>query len=190
MTAIRAGGAKGIHSRLIETDDATDSLQVVDYAHHEIHAGSHFFFEDFAELANAGVYSIEFLTPDTTKWAHMLFSVKTDLATLIELYEGSDEASGGSAVSPVNNNRNSDTVSGMTIKTGVTPTSAVGGTRLLHRHVGSGTNPSQATAGEAERDSEIILKQNTRYLFMFTSEGADNNVDWRFSWYEHTNRNA
>lgn len=42
MTSIITGAAKGINSIKIETDDVTDSLQTVDYAHHEVHSGSHF----------------------------------------------------------------------------------------------------------------------------------------------------
>jgi len=159
-------------------------MNTLDYAHWEIHSGSHYFYENYVELGNGGIQSIEITTPDTTKWAHLLFSVHSDLTAIIELLEGPAAGTGGSEVTPVNNNRNSSNTSGLTVKTGVT--AGAGGTSLMKRHIGSGTNPSSARPGEASRDSEILLKQNTIYLLKITSGAASNNVDYRLSWYEHT----
>lgn len=169
-----------------QLDAITLALLTINYEHHEIHGGSHYFYENFATVESGVTYSVEILTPDTAKWLHMEFIVKTDAGCVIELVEGAAASTGGTVVTAINNNRNSSNVSGAIIKSGVTP--GAGGTSLLKRHIGSGSNPIQASPGEGQRSNEIILKQNTRYILKMTSEAAGNQVDWRLSWYEHTNK--
>ena len=58
-----------------ETDEAridlsTNSLQIVDYPHHEIHGGSHFYLEGYATLGVAGTLFVKLVTPDLGKWSH------------------------------------------------------------------------------------------------------------------------
>ena len=40
--------------RVPRIDPSTNSLQVIDYEHHEVHAGSHYFYADGVTLASAG----------------------------------------------------------------------------------------------------------------------------------------
>lgn len=51
-------------------DKGTHSLMTVDYEHHEIHAGSHYFYSDSVELGSAATQVYMFTTPNTTKWSY------------------------------------------------------------------------------------------------------------------------
>lgn len=290
-----------------EEDPYNPRMNSLDYPHWEIHEGNHYFYENVAALGSAEVKLLEITVPDSLKWPHFLFSVSSDLKATIELFEGVSNGTGGSTLTPVNNNRNSSNTSGLVIKTGASvatdvaaqgtltvdtqPTvgdtmtigasvytfttdgtaaaegeidvgedladaktlivAAINGTdgnntanasvtaaafssddcvltaaatgeagnlivttetftaetnvfdagtlgtttagtsagvSIMKRQSGTGTNPSQAFPGEAERESEIILKQDTTYLLKITSGAAGNNVDYRLSWYEHTGK--
>ena len=47
---------------------------------------------------------------------------------------------------------------------------------------------SKSVGGTSSREDELILKQNTTYCRSFTSTVASNLVNFKASWYEHTNR--
>ena len=62
--------------RELRMDLSTHSLQVVDYAHHEIHSGSSFHVSYSEVTANSDndVSAIMLKTSNTTKWIHMVVS--------------------------------------------------------------------------------------------------------------------
>jgi len=165
-------------------DSATDSFQTIDYAHHEIHAGSHFLYTDAVELDSAGTQDYLITTPNTTKWAHMLFSMEGSAITQWQLYESSDR-SGTTQQTIGNSDRNSSTASTLTIHKGTSGGTTDGS--LIHLYKG-GSSTNQSRSGSSTRnDEEIILKQNAKYILRVTS-GTDNNLtNLRLSWYEHTN---
>ena len=45
----------------------------------------------------------------------------------------------------------------------------------------------ETIGGGSSRDDELLLKRNTTYLRSFTSSAAANIVQFKASWYEHTN---
>lgn len=57
----------------IRIDSVTNTLQTIDYSHHEVHAGSHFMYTDSVTLGNGGTQDYMIVTPNTMKWAHMTF---------------------------------------------------------------------------------------------------------------------
>jgi len=82
-----------------ETDDVridavTNSLQVVDYAHHEVHSGSKFFIEGYAELGVSATLFVKLVTPNTGKWGHFLWDIGSSgiLTTTLD-----EDATGGMA---------------------------------------------------------------------------------------------
>jgi len=169
-------------------DSATGAVEVIDYAHHEVHSGSHFSFSAYNDnLDTAGEWDFIVTTPDTTKWAHMIGSITGALQTLFEIYEDTTHTT-DAAQSVFNNNRNSATSAGVTIHT--SNDDASDGTRIFVTSFGvdTGGGANKVTGGGSTRgDSEFILKQNTKYLFRTTSNSDDNNVNLILSWYEHTN---
>jgi hypothetical protein len=168
-------------------DLTTGAFATIAYEHHEIHSGSHFFISGFEELDNAVSINFGITTPNTTKWLHMTFEVSGTSQTEFYVYEGST-ISGGTAVTPVNNNFNSDTISGATVVKN--PTVSANGTLKFSTSRGlAGATPSKAdTAGFFTRSRELVLKQNTTYVFRITSRQDDNIVSYIGEWYEHTNR--
>lgn len=172
-------------------DSATNTLQIIDYEHHEIHSGSHFFIEEVGELAINTVYDIQFTTPDTTKWSHLTFKLDCESETEWYIYEGASVITAGTTVNPVNNNRNSSTVSVNTVAMisngSVTDANAdtdVSGATLLGRGIiGSG----KGNLGNDTRANEIILKQNTTYCLRAVAVAAGY-IDFNITWYEHTNK--
>ena len=116
----------------------------------------------------------------------MIFEFQGTQQTTMEIFEGA-AVGVGSAVTARNNNRNSDNTTALTmLQTGGAVSTA--GTSIYSQSVGVAGNVNRARMGLAERDNEIILKQNTTYRFVFTSAGNDNLLSYCGEWYEHTTR--
>lgn len=179
----------------LRLDRSTNTIQTIDYAHHEIHAGTHFFLADYSTIGS-GIGSSIFLgvtTPNTSKWAHLLGWINGMLITEITFYEGAT-ISGGTAVTALNSNRNSSIASDLLLYSqpvisGASPTS---GTTIYRSKFGLSTGGGATTVsmgGGVSRDDEIILRSGTSYLFQITSATPGNTIDYEFVWYEHTNIN-
>ena len=194
MTILRNVNIRGFRSsdstwQNLRLDKATNSIQTVDYEHHEIHAGSHFIVADVVDLAINEVYDLQLTTPNTTKWSHLTFEVDAESETAWYIYEGATISTAGTGITPINNNRNSATTSGNTLA-GILNTSlvnanadtAVAGATLLERGIiGTG----KGSGGSDARNRELILKQNTIYCFRAVANAAGY-IDFVMSWYEHT----
>jgi len=168
----------------IRLDRGTNTLQTIDYAHHEIHAGSHFFYTDSVELASAATQVYLITTPNTTKWPHLLFFFDGSAITQWQFYEGADR-NGTTAQTVYNNDRNSLTAATTTVHKDVSGGTTDGS--LIYQYK-SGAAQGQARSGsDVGNSEEIILKQNTKYLLRVTSGTAANLTNVRLEWYEHTN---
>jgi hypothetical protein len=180
VTIYRADGTEGL------LDNASGALVGIDYAHHKIHIGDHFFIANYAALSTGNTIIFGVTTPNTTKWAHMSWDIHGTNETLFQVYEAAT-FTGGTPVTCQNNNRNSNTLSGLTVVT--TPTITVAGNLIEAVLLGADlVSPSRADfVGAANRERELILKQNTQYVFIFTSNGYDINLSYLAYWYEHTN---
>lgn len=167
-------------------DVSTHALTVMDYEHHEIHGGSHYFLADYVTLGDGDVADFCVKTPDSPKWAHLLFGVQTTGEVEINVYEGVTNSGGGATITPMNNNRNSDNTSGLLIKSNCSITAL--GTKISGQILGVAGTPVTTGGGNTKREDELILKRNTDYLIRMESGSATNNVSYRASWYEHTNK--
>jgi hypothetical protein len=107
--------------------------------------------------------------------------------TQVRIYEASDRT-GTTAQTILNHDRNSANTSGLTIHKSAS-SGTTDGTLIWQRKSGSATAQARS-AGEAEHGMEIILKQNTKYIFKVTSGTNANLTNVLFDWYEHTNRTA
>lgn len=162
-------------------DGLTASLKIVNHAHFEIHSGNHFNVCDFVEgLALNALVEFIITTPDTAKWGHFRFNFASILGVKLDIYKDPVTIVGGTSITPLNNNQNSVTASGLAVLKD--PTSIAGDGTKITGHL-AGAN---RTGGSTDREDEIILKQNTLYLFRFTSLAASNTLDWCFKWYEET----
>ena len=173
-------------------DKSTETLQTIDYEHHEIHSGSHFFVCGYSDLAINNVFQLTFVTPNTTAWSHFIWKLDTESETLWEIYEGATITTPlTSAITPLNNNRNSDKISGNTLRSelhtnlvGADASVDVSGATLLC----AGISGAGKTGGNDNREQEVILKQNTIYSIRATANAAGF-VDFLMEWYEHIDKN-
>jgi len=105
-----------------------------------------------------------------------------------DILEDVSSFAGGAAFTVLNFNRNSSKTSGMTVTTGhtgsdlITPT---GGSEIWNETLGT-----RGAQSSRENASELILKQNSKYLFRITNGATANNVSILLTWYEHTNKEA
>ena len=182
----------GTNWRNVRSDSSTRSLQVIDYAHHEIHGGSSYEHSENYDISANNVRDIQITTPNTTKWAHFFFSIETESETDCYFYEDITITTPGTAVTPVNHNRNSDNTSGLTMKyidnttigNANADTSASAATTLTHFVAGGGKD-----SGGHDHAHEFILKQNEDYMIRFIGSSAGN-ISYHLYWYEHTDKDA
>jgi len=172
--------------RIVKLDANTEVQMFVDYAHHEVHAGSHYYIKNWYDIAGSGTVK-EFIltTPDSTKEVHLLTAFNTEAEFTLSAFEGVTTSDDGDAITPINNNRNSSKTS--VLSTFEDPTVTNDGDAIWTIKMGSGGNKS---TGERRGDAEIILKQNTKYLFRITKNATGTDwVDINLKWYEHTPKN-
>lgn len=168
-------------------DPATHVLQIIDNAHHEIHSGDHYYINGFLELADTETHYVKLVTPDSAVWTHFRFQIKSTGICTTYFDEGATGGmAGGSGVTPINNNRNSANTSGIVITSGVTIATSYD--KRLENDKWGADGFKQTIGGGGGREDELILKQNTTYLRTFISGAAANIVQFRASWYEHTDK--
>jgi hypothetical protein len=173
---------------LIQQDAATHAIMTVDYEHHEVHSGSHYTFTMDSTVGDSDTLGFLIVTPNTTKWAHMVIEVDGALDTRFDLFESSTHTTGGERTA-YNNNRNSANTNTTTIHNWTRGVSD--GTNIFRSHFGidSGVGAGRVTGGGGTRGAtEWILKQNTKYFAAIISATAANVVSLKFTWYEHTDK--
>jgi len=254
----RLYGYNGTSWRNARLDRVTRSLQFVDCFHHEIHEGSHFFLEGYAELGAAGTFYVKLVTPDDSKWGHFIWEIGSIgiLTTTLD-EDATGGMAGGSRATIHANNRNTNCWTGShtggngeaTVLTDSTQSWDVGGligmqvfnstdgssgiitdndgTTVTVAALAGGTDNdwdtndvyeinqsqfvitsnvaiatsytqrvsnvkfgSRSSGGNVSRVDELILKQDTTYLRSFTSGSASNIINFKASWYEHTDKDA
>jgi hypothetical protein len=236
-------------------DASTNSFQTVEYEHHEVHSGSHFHVDGYAELGLNAEMWIKLIIPDNTAWGHFLWEINSN--GILETYIDEDATGGmvGVGVSPARaNNRNvncwtgidtgagsatvlTDSTQAWTVDalidmqvfnttdgssgiitdndaTTVTVTALTNGTAnawanadryeinksrmIIIPDVTACTGYTQrlenikfgskSSGGSHSRGDESIMKQNTVYCRYFKSGTASNIMNFKISWYEHTDK--
>ena len=194
MGQIQGWIGTGIKSgwRKLVADITTWALVVITNLHHEIHEGNAYrIFQslgtDAFDIAAPMTYHVT--TPDTTKWAHLVWRAASTTESLLEIFRDDGNAahfdvSAGDAVVPTNRNHNFPDASGLTVASGVTITQATADVLIYSEYIGSKKSEGADTGGRFED----ILKQNTEYLFRLTSVADNNEGSLGLDWYEHTNK--
>lgn len=168
-------------------DNSTLADLGIDYPHHEIHDGWHFFYESYSALEDTDAVDIAVQTADSKKWLHFVWQVLSKGEITFQVYEGSTITWDGTNLVARNNNRNSANVSSL-VEFQEGPTVTAVGTLLAEAVVGSASNPNQGIPGGGERNNEVILAQDTVYLFRITSGVNGNIASYLAEWYEHTDK--
>lgn len=173
-------------------DGETTALRTVTYEHHEIHAGSHYFINDAVDLSINNVFDMQFQTPNSGKWTHLVFKLDCESETEWFVYETVTYTVTGTVTAIYNNNRNSSNTSGnivysilnTSLANANADTNITGSTQLMHGIIGDGK-----TGGDIVRDNELMLKQNTKYAFRAVATAAGY-IAFAVDFYEHTSPGA
>lgn len=189
------------NGNVVDLDDVTGALPIVDYHHHEIHEGNSFVVShSVADIGAAtspnDAVTLTFTTPDTAKWAHMVVQFHGAGGALCRIREG---GSGGGSPSgrkaAINANRNSANTSGLIDIEAVPAAGGVsydagldtGGTLIFEKFLPGSVTFLNASGAEGGERHEYILKQNTRYqISMVLAESVAAGIV--LYWYEHTNK--
>lgn len=172
----------------LSVDEGSGGLIGIDFEHHEIHEGDHYFLIDVADLAINNVFDMQFTTPNTTKRIHFVFELSATAEVEWYIYEGASIVLAGTSVTPLNNDRDSSNSSECTVATitnnnladANADTDVSGATQIAHGIVGEKTR----SGGNVNREREIILKANTVYCMrgVFTAAAE---LSFVAEWYEH-----
>ena len=192
----------------VEIDASTNSMQIIDYEHSEIHSGSAYAAHYENTCTNTGEQSvIAFNTPNTTKWIHIIAVCSSTSIVRCSIVENpSIDNDEGTDLTVWNRNRNSANTSGVTTiesspeagkVTSFDETQAAGAniteTTQLDSIVfgAAGTGASgRGIGGSARGQLEWVLDQNNQYAFIMESLDASDNVHTiELFWYEHTDKN-
>ena len=172
-------------------DANTETLMTIDYAHHEIHSGSHFYVAGCASIANGAALDFLWVTPNSTKYPHALWEIDAEVEMHMAMYEDVNTAANGTAVTVFNNNRNSVTAATVlayqaaSLASGALGDGSAGGNLVWSHVIGSG----KKVGGEGGRGHEFIGKENTKYWFRIqNTSGSTGWLNYDFNWYEHTDR--
>ncbi len=165
-------------------EPTTHAVPVLDYSHAELHSGSDYVVRNTALLTKNTSKDILIITPNTLKWAHMVYGYEsTDSAIQAFFYEAPTWSATGTVDGVRNRNRNF--LDNNTTLVYNDPTITATGTLLTQKWIGSGKN----SGGDTRETAEFILKQNTAYLLRFTEVNvANTHINWELDWYEHTNK--
>lgn len=162
----------------------TGYMGVIGSDHAYIHDG-----KAFTAFVNTGeilaAYDVAFTTPSVASgkfihWRPNGLDTSADYV-LVTLREG-DSFSDGTAVTPINRNRlSSETTTMQAFVKGATATPT--GTIIQQGGIGASGNPVSRSGGGSAADEELVLKQNTNYVFTLEPAGATE-VNLSLFWYE------
>jgi len=178
----------GLHGPL-GIDKSSYAILTIDYEHHEIHDGDHYNVRGDTTITSSGGSTCFYLfTPNGSKWTHLVFEVYSD--NLVDYKEQINCLASGATLLPIYNcNLNSTNVymgSLITSPLDVTNSGTVSATGFFGA---AGQNPNvKGVQGERGRDTEIILKSGTGYIWTFKAGGNNTKLGWDAEWYEHTDK--
>ena len=174
-------------------DSSTNALAVIDYEHHEIHGGSHFFVHSYQDIPQAGdVLDFTWSIPESTKQVHWQWTIDTESEVNWFVYEDVIETNPlANDITILNSNRCSKKTSMSTMKyelqadlaTANLDTDVSGAVTLM-----SGISGSGKQDGIASRSQELILCCGVIYCLRAIA-GAAGYINFDMQWYEHTVKN-
>jgi hypothetical protein len=167
-------------------DASTETLQTIDYAHHEIHSGSSFTASYQIEAANAANMDILMVTPDTTKEIHFIYEIDVEGEAQLYIYEAPTATAAANPIVAYNRNRIGTPDDATFVLTHTPTIITTGSTIIRSHHMGAG----KSLGGGSRSLHEFVLKRNTKYLFRITNLTVSANwFNTTLNWYEHTKKN-
>lgn len=166
-----------------QVDPTTNAVNVIDYSHHEIHEGSHYFVKTwFLDTGGNGSQTFfAFFAPTSAVRVHAKAIIKPDVDFTINIYEGSG-ITGGTPVTGRNNNRDEPDTPDLLMWANPAHTSP--GAVIWSARNGGGRGPVGVSPGF---NYEILARTGALYVFeLIKNIATDGVVDIDFFWYEHT----
>jgi len=171
----------------VPLDTVSNSVKIIDYAHHENHDGNYYRCGGiFATLAAATDYYVSIVVPATHS-VHLNFEIDANTENGYTLYEGTTATPGAGITTPaiICKNRLVKNTSAITVKAGLVGAWGVmtPGTMLTYKRVGSG----KASGGDAGSGEEWILSNGT-WIIKFSNYANPGALTgwWKCGWYELT----
>jgi hypothetical protein len=161
-------------------DSISGNRKIIEPEHAAIHAGLNF---TVSVLTTTSSYlSLVFTTPaaSTKKRLHFVFSANTDKAATIRFYEGA-VVSGGSALTQINNNRESALTDGTVWVKDAVVTST--GTILESHLIGSTGSGNVRPGGGGVARNEWYLKYATVYMIRVECDVATTKAEITVPYY-------
>ena len=169
------------------------TITTIPVEHHEIHCGDSYEATYVGELANGASIDILIVVPNEgltetepglqqeKKQYHFKGSVNVESEATIEFFEGVTVSANGDEIPVFNRNRNAAAyVDFLAIYQGATTTNT--GTRIEVQKIGAG----KFSGGEAGRQDEWILKDNTSYILRIKNDTTSANYyAIKFDYYVH-----
>ena len=175
-------------------DRSTNAIKTVDYAHYEVHVGRSYAIYATFDLPASNYIDIQIVVPDSARWAHFEPFISSEGGAQAWFYEGVVINTAGTAMIPMNKNRNSANTSEFTFASIVNTslsnanadTDITGAALLATGKSGAG----RGIGGEFGVRNEWNLKQNGKYSIRVLSlvNNATQYVNFFLAWYEHTNK--
>lgn len=162
----------------MKTDSVGKAEVGLDWLHSLVHDSKVFSVSISNTIGAAGTLALHITTP-STKNVHIEVKCSANKSGVLILAE-TDTLTGGSAKTPVNNDRTSSAAASSTALQDATR--SVPGTTLRTIIVGAGV--PVAVAGEGRPGLEFILKRSTSYTILFTADGASTVVAINADFYE------
>jgi hypothetical protein len=161
----------------------------IDLSHERIHEGNHFYVRKVITGLNAGVAKNFLIIPPSeaevssdTVLIHIIYGVFANPGADIAFFEGSTVSSNGTEITPINNNRASDTTS--VTKVFEDPVITSVGTQISEDR--AGTPADLGMGGRLNRDEdEIILRPGTNYIFRVTPLADNTDIRITLDWYDN-----
>jgi len=188
----------------LRMDASTHSLQVIEYEHHEIHAGNMYRVQHnddaIPAAGSSGELVIAFRTADSTKLPHILWDFFHEGNMTMTVYEGVTLAAGGTDVTPKNSRRdstNTSLVQGFATGALVSNRVAVGENSADSMYSGGSVislkrnYAARNQDGGGGRRRELVLAPDTTYAFVLANnETSTQGGQIRLEWYEHTDKDS
>lgn len=157
----------------------------MDFDHYEVHHGHCFKVDDVQQVNTTTKYWMV-TTPNSKKYAHMIFDVLCTGEVSVVITEGADRT-GTNELTPINRNRVGTPVTA-TIKVhrDYTVGTTDGAITLKNLRYGK-TDKFSGHISDQRGQNEYILKPNTKYIIAVETF-ADVFVSLHLDWYEHENK--
>ena len=179
-------------SRILRVDASTNTLQTIDYVHHEIHGGGSYAIKSVADLALGTFIDIRITTPPAPLEAHFEAFLDVESETNWWLFEDVEIDTVGAVLLPLNRNRNSLNVS--TLAFDIIQNANIGAanadtdiTGITNPYLSGTIGSGKKSLGKEESRGELILLPDTIYSLRWEVVSAGY-INYAIEYYEHTPR--